>query len=105
MIRELLARESEKNHPSLQKSLRRRSARQAGEIDSYLDWQDLSPDLVNLAPKAGCRISPGTDVTGRRGWRFSKSAWLSCRRETRQNFEFFDAGRMVGVGCRRSEYQ
>ncbi len=69
MIRELLATESETDHPSLQKSLRRRSARQAGEIDSYPDWQDLSPDLVNLAQKAGCRISTGTDVTGGRSWR------------------------------------
>jgi|SRR5579872_654553 len=36
----------------------------AVEIDSYPDRQDLSPDLVNLAKKAGCRISLGTDAHG-----------------------------------------
>jgi histidinol phosphatase-like PHP family hydrolase len=34
------------------------------EIDSYPDRQDLSPDLVALAKKAGCRISLGTDSHG-----------------------------------------
>jgi DNA polymerase (family 10) len=33
----------------------------AVEIDAYPDRQDLSPDLVALAKKAGCRISLGTD--------------------------------------------
>jgi len=36
----------------------------AVEIDSYPDRQDLSIDLVNLAKKAGCRISLGTDSHG-----------------------------------------
>jgi histidinol phosphatase-like PHP family hydrolase len=36
----------------------------AVEIDSYPDRQDLSPDLVSLAKKAGCRISLGTDAHG-----------------------------------------
>jgi len=36
----------------------------AVEIDSYPDRQDLSPDLVTLAKKAGCRISLGTDAHG-----------------------------------------
>jgi len=34
----------------------------AVEIDGYPDRQDLSPDLVRLAKKAGCRISLGTDA-------------------------------------------
>ena len=33
----------------------------AVEIDGYPDRQDLSLDLLNLAKKAGCRISLGTD--------------------------------------------
>src|ERR1700682_3617082 len=36
----------------------------AVEIDAYPDRQDLSPDLVILAKKAGCRISLGTDSHG-----------------------------------------
>ena len=36
----------------------------AFEIDGYPDRQDLSPDLVQLAAKAGCRISLGTDSHG-----------------------------------------
>jgi histidinol phosphatase-like PHP family hydrolase len=36
----------------------------AVEIDSYPDRQDLSPDLVRLAKRAGCRISIGTDAHG-----------------------------------------
>src|ERR1700733_1423637 len=36
----------------------------AVEIDSYPDRQDLSPDLVLLAKKAGCRISLSTDSHG-----------------------------------------
>src|SRR3954449_5099939 len=34
----------------------------AVEIDGYPDRQDLSPDLLRLAKKAGCRISLGTDA-------------------------------------------
>lgn len=34
----------------------------AVEIDGYPDRQDLSPDLLKLAKKAGCRISLGTDA-------------------------------------------
>jgi histidinol phosphatase-like PHP family hydrolase len=36
----------------------------AVEIDGYPDRQDLSPDLVQLAAKAGCRVSLGTDSHG-----------------------------------------
>ena len=36
----------------------------AVEIDSYPHRQDLSPDLVLLAKKAGCRISLSTDSHG-----------------------------------------
>jgi histidinol phosphatase-like PHP family hydrolase len=36
----------------------------AVEIDAYPDRQDLSPELVLLAKKAGCRISLGTDSRG-----------------------------------------
>lgn len=34
------------------------------EIDCYPDRQDISPDLLKLAAKAGCRISLGTDSHG-----------------------------------------
>ena len=36
----------------------------AVEIDGYPDRQDLSPDLVRLVAKEGCRISLGTDSHG-----------------------------------------
>jgi putative hydrolase len=36
----------------------------AVEIDCYPDRQDISPDLLKLAAKAGCRISLGTDSHG-----------------------------------------
>ncbi|HET8713222.1 MAG TPA: PHP domain-containing protein [Gemmatimonadales bacterium] len=36
----------------------------AVEIDAYPDRQDLSPDLVRLASREGCRISIGTDAHG-----------------------------------------
>jgi len=36
----------------------------AVEIDAYPDRQDLSPDLLLMAKKAGCRISLGTDSHG-----------------------------------------
>lgn len=36
----------------------------AVEIDRYPDRQDLSPDLLELARKSGCRISLGTDSHG-----------------------------------------
>ena len=42
----------------------------AVEIDSYPDRQDLSPDLLKLAAKAGCRISIGTDSHGPSQLRF-----------------------------------
>src|SRR6185437_7414114 len=40
------------------------------EIDSYPDRQDISPDLLQLAAKAGCRISIGTDAHGPSQLRF-----------------------------------
>jgi putative hydrolase len=42
----------------------------AVEIDSYPDRQDISPDLLKLAAKAGCRISIGTDSHGPSQLRF-----------------------------------
>jgi putative hydrolase len=42
----------------------------AVEIDCYPDRQDLSPNLVRLAKKAGCRISLGTDSHGPSQLRF-----------------------------------
>jgi histidinol phosphatase-like PHP family hydrolase len=42
----------------------------AVEIDAYPDRQDLSPDLLLLARKAGCRISFGTDSHGSSQLRF-----------------------------------
>ena len=40
------------------------------EIDCYPDRQDISPDLLRLAAKAGCRISLGTDSHGPSQLRF-----------------------------------
>jgi DNA polymerase (family 10) len=40
------------------------------EIDAYPDRQDLSPDLLAEAKKAGCRISFGTDSHGPTQLRF-----------------------------------
>lgn len=40
------------------------------EIDCYPDRQDISPDLLKLAAKAGCRISLGTDSHGPSQLRF-----------------------------------
>jgi putative hydrolase len=40
------------------------------EIDCYPDRQDISPDLLKLAGKAGCRISLGTDSHGPSQLRF-----------------------------------
>jgi DNA polymerase (family 10) len=42
----------------------------AVEIDSYPDRQNLNIDLVRLAKKSGCRISPGTDSHHRSQLRF-----------------------------------
>jgi histidinol phosphatase-like PHP family hydrolase len=42
----------------------------AVEIDCYPDRQDISPDLLKLAMKAGCRISIGTDSHGPSQLRF-----------------------------------
>jgi histidinol phosphatase-like PHP family hydrolase len=42
----------------------------AVEIDAYPDRQDLSPNLVRLAKKAGCRLSLGTDSHGPSQLRF-----------------------------------
>lgn len=42
----------------------------AVEINAYPDRQDLSPNLVCLAKKAGCRISLGTDSHGPSQLRF-----------------------------------
>jgi DNA polymerase (family 10) len=36
----------------------------AVEIDAYPDRQDLSPNLLRIAKRAGCRISLGTDAHG-----------------------------------------
>jgi putative hydrolase len=42
----------------------------AVEIDCYPDRQDISPDLLKLATKSGCRISLGTDSHGPSQLRF-----------------------------------
>ena len=53
------------------------------EIDSYPDRQDISPDLLKLAAKAGCRISIGTDSTGHLNCASSSLAWhLHCLPES-----------------------
>lgn len=50
----------------------------AVEIDGYPDRQDLSPDLLVLARKAGCRISLGTDSHGPTQLRFMAFAAASA---------------------------
>ena len=50
------------------------------EIDAYPDRQDLSPDLLVLAKKAGCRISFGTDSHGPSQLRFIEFAAASALR-------------------------
>lgn len=50
----------------------------AVEIDAYPDRQDLSPDLLTLAKKAGCRISFGTDSHGPSQLRFIEFAAASA---------------------------
>ena len=50
------------------------------EIDAYPDRQDLSPDLLALAKKAGCRISFGTDSHGPTQLRFMAFAAASALR-------------------------
>jgi histidinol phosphatase-like PHP family hydrolase len=50
----------------------------AVEIDAYPDRQDLSPDLLRLAKKAGCRISFGTDSHGPPQLRFMQFASASA---------------------------
>ena len=63
----------------------------AVEIDGYPDRQDLSPELVRLAAKEGCRISLGTDSHGPsqlRFMEFSAASALSAgvKRERILNF-------------------
>jgi histidinol phosphatase-like PHP family hydrolase len=48
------------------------------EIDAYPDRQDLSPDLLVLARKAGCHISFGTDSHGPSQLRFMAFAAASA---------------------------
>ena len=50
----------------------------AVEIDAYPDRQDLSPDLLAHAKKAGCRISFGTDSHGPTQLRFMVFAAASA---------------------------
>ena len=50
----------------------------AVEIDGYPDRQDLSPDLVRLAAKEGCRISLGTDSHGPSQLRFMEFSTASA---------------------------
>lgn len=52
----------------------------AVEIDAYPDRQDLSPDLLALARRAGCRISFGTDSHGPTQLRFMAFAAASALR-------------------------
>ena len=52
----------------------------AVEIDAYPDRQDLSPDLLVIAKKAGCRISFGTDSHGPSQLRFIEFAAASALR-------------------------
>lgn len=50
----------------------------AVEIDGYPDRQDLSPDLVRLAAKAGCRVSLATDSHGASQLRFMEFSAASA---------------------------
>lgn len=52
----------------------------AVEIDCYPDRQDISPDLLKHAAKAGCRISMGTDSHGPSQLRFIEFGLASALR-------------------------
>jgi histidinol phosphatase-like PHP family hydrolase len=67
----------------------------AVEIDAYPDRQDLSPDLLRLAKRAGCRISFGTDSHGPSQLRFMQFAAAAAllagiKRERILNFMSLD---------------
>jgi hypothetical protein len=97
-IAELLAREAEVSLPprlslagrgvflALSRPCSRRIGRyryeldKAVEVDAYPDRQDLSPDLLAVARKAGCRISFGTDAHGPGQLRFMAFAAASALR-------------------------
>lgn len=76
------------------------------EIDAYPDRQDLSPDLLALAKKAGCRISFGTDSHGPSQLYFMQFAAASAlragiKRERILNFMTRDE-LLNWVGCVRA---
>jgi DNA polymerase (family 10) len=80
------------------------------EIDAYPDRQDLSPNLLPLAKKAGCRISLGTDSHGPSQLPFIQLAAASAmlagiKRERILNFmtrdELLDWAKSVRANARR----
>jgi histidinol phosphatase-like PHP family hydrolase len=86
----------------------------AVEIDAYPDRQDLSPDLVLLAKKSGCRISFGTDSHGPSQLSFMAFAAASAlkagvQRDRILNFmsreELLNWVQSVGQGRRAHEKQ
>jgi histidinol phosphatase-like PHP family hydrolase len=71
----------------------------AVEIDGYPDRQDLSPDLVQMAAKAGCRISLGTDSHGAsqpRFMRFSAASALLGDAKRGRILNFLSAENLLG---------
>jgi histidinol phosphatase-like PHP family hydrolase len=70
----------------------------AVEIDGYPDRQDLSPDLVHLAAKAGCRVSLGTDSHGASQLRFmafSAASALLGRLKPERILNFMSAEELI----------
>jgi putative hydrolase len=71
----------------------------AVEIDGYPDRQDLSPDLVRLAAKAGCRVSLGTDAHGSsqlRFMEFSAASALLGKLKPERILNFMSAEELIG---------
>jgi histidinol phosphatase-like PHP family hydrolase len=68
------------------------------EIDCYPDRQDISPDLLKLAAKAGCRISLGTDSHGPSQLRFIElglAAALTARIKRERILNFMTAPELL----------
>src|SRR4030095_2121619 len=71
----------------------------AVEVDGYPDRQDLSPDLVYLAAKAGCRVSLGTDSHGASQLRFmdfSAASALLGRLKPERILNFMRSEELIG---------
>jgi uncharacterized protein len=79
----------------------------AVEVDSYLDWQDMSLDLISLARKAGCRISLGTDSHGASQLEFIEfglAAALKGKIDLERILEFHESRGFGELGQQRPQY-